>query len=214
MNTLNKQDEEVSVFEFTGGNICLDFINTLSNRLKERPTEHLLSYRDLVFWGKQAELITFEDVQQLLEVSRHRPDEANRVYERALMLREILFRIFSACIEDVRPDGADIELFNGALNEVLSHTCIVPQDDRFVWSWRRDGALDVMLWPVLRAAADLLTSDERQLIRKCAADDCNWLFLDTSKNHSRRWCDMKGCGNRAKVRKHHERKRQVARQAE
>jgi predicted RNA-binding Zn ribbon-like protein len=61
---------------------------------------------------------------------------------------------------------------------------------------------------VVKSAGDLLISGELDNVRVCSAPDCQWLFLDTSKNHSRRWCDMKGCGNRAKVRRHYERKKQ------
>ena len=44
------------------------------------------------------------------------------------------------------------------------------------------------------------------LVRECGASDCAWLFLDTSKNHHRRWCDMTRCGNRAKVRRFYARR--------
>jgi len=49
----------------------------------------------------------------------------------------------------------------------------------------------------------LLTSSQRlNQVRQCRGDNCGWLFVDGSKNHSRRWCDMRDCGNRAKVRRH------------
>jgi predicted RNA-binding Zn ribbon-like protein len=201
------------VFEFTGGNVCLDFTNTVSDRKGEAPKELFQSYEDLVTWGQQAELLVTEEVQQLLVAAGNRPEEAVRVYQRSLELRDALYRIFRALAEDVTPDEADMALFNGLLADALSHASLRQQDDQFCWGWVwRDDELDCMLWPVVRAAADLLTSGERLLVRVCAADDCSWLFLDTSKNHSRRWCDMRGCGNRAKVRKHHERKRQEGRQ--
>jgi predicted RNA-binding Zn ribbon-like protein len=60
-----------------------------------------------------------------------------------------------------------------------------------------------MLWPIAQSAADLMTSDKRNSVRQCGADDCAWLFLDESRNHSRRWCDMKTCGNRQKARRHY-----------
>ena len=64
---------------------------------------------------------------------------------------------------------------------------------------------DAILWPVAVAAADLLTTRDHPLLRECASDECSWLYLDTTRNHSRRWCDMKGCGNKAKVRRYRQR---------
>ena len=61
------------------------------------------------------------------------------------------------------------------------------------------------MWPIARSAAELLVSSDRALVKEGASDDCLWLFLDGTKNHKRRWCEMKTCGNRAKVRKHRRR---------
>src|SRR5207248_11011958 len=101
--------------------------------------------------------------------------------------------------------------FNAALAEAMSKARIVSGEAHYSWDWaERETALDWIVWPVLRSAADLLTSEEIHLLRQCASQTCSWLFLDTSKNHSRRWCDMQNCGNRAKVNRHYERKKQVA----
>jgi predicted RNA-binding Zn ribbon-like protein len=62
-----------------------------------------------------------------------------------------------------------------------------------------------MLWPIASSAADLLTSERLKKVRLCEAKTCTWLFLDESRNHSRRWCDMKVCGNREKARRHYQR---------
>ena len=78
------------------------------------------------------------------------------------------------------------------------------------WAWNDSDAPTSPLWPVLRSAADLLTSDELRLLRECAAETCTWLFLDRSRNHSRRWCAMQVCGHRAKARRHYRRKRAAA----
>jgi predicted RNA-binding Zn ribbon-like protein len=95
------------------------------------------------------------------------------------------------------------------LAETMIHTQLVPKGKCCEWSWiAQDDVLDRMLWPVIRSAADLLTSQDLWSVKICASDSCNWLFLDTSKNQSRRWCDMKSCGNRAKVHRHYERRKQ------
>ena len=67
-----------------------------------------------------------------------------------------------------------------------------------------DASLESVLWAVTRAAVDLLLSEELEHLRICDSDACAWLFLDRTKNHRRRWCDMKICGNRVKAKRHYE----------
>src|SRR2546423_12306908 len=139
----------------------------------------------------------------------HAATRAEKVRQQAITLREALFRIFARITDDAVPDEVDVQFFNAALAGALSKVCVVPEGDSFEWDWNEKGiALDRMLWPVIRATADLLTSKEMQAVRICASEDCAWLFLDTSKNHTRRWCDMKTCGNRVKVSRHYERKKE------
>jgi predicted RNA-binding Zn ribbon-like protein len=66
-----------------------------------------------------------------------------------------------------------------------------------------------MLWPIVDAAADLLVRGEPERIKTCGSATCGWLFLDLSRNRSRRWCDMKDCGNRAKARRHYARRKET-----
>lgn len=90
----------------------------------------------------------------------------------------------------------------------------VPGDaaGRFAWSWADEPLdLEMPLWPIARSAAELLTSPAAlPTLRLCASERCAWLFLDTSRNGSRRWCSMRTCGNRAKARRHHARVRAAA----
>ena len=147
------------------------------------------------------------DVHLLQEAAR-RPAQAAAVLEQAIALREAIYRIFSAVAHKLPPEAADLDNLNAALSEALSRSQIIPAADGFAWDWSGDGALDQMLWPIARSAADLLTSEEIHRIGECADDrGCGWLFLDMSRNHSRRWCDMKDCGNRAKASRHYQRQR-------
>jgi len=193
-------------FDFSGGRLCLDFVNTVS-ATRANPKEHLNSYLDLVSWGRQAKVLNERDAQHLIQMARRRPDDAARILARAVSVREALFRIFCGAAEcrPQRPD--DMEIFNSALSRALSHVRLDSTTEGCVRVWEGDAdALDRMLWPVLRSAMDVLTSDdERGRIHKCESPTCEWLFFDTSRNHSRRWCDMKSCGNRAKARRYYER---------
>jgi len=96
------------------------------------------------------------------------------------------------------------------LHEALSRLEIRPSEDRFEWAWVLDANdLDRMLWPIVRSAAELLTSGDLRKVRQCAREGCDWLFVDASKNHSRRWCSMNMCGSRVKARRYYQRKARV-----
>ena len=98
------------------------------------------------------------------------------------------------------PDADDVRALNGALSTAFAHLRVATSTGGFAWEWAEgDQPLERMLWPVVRSAAELLTSDKLSLVKQCAG--CGWLFVDRSRNHSRRWCDMRYCGNRAKARR-------------
>ncbi len=194
-------------FEFSGGHLCLDFANTLTGR-DTAPREQLQGYRDLVAWGQQAGIVSTAESQALLAAAAGRAVEAAAVLHEARALRESIYRVFAAIAAGGQPGAADLAVLNAALARALAHARIVPTGEGFAWGWIAAGdALDRPLWPVARAAAELLVSPDLAAVRECAAAACNWLFMDFSRNHSRRWCDMKSCGNRAKARRHYERKK-------
>lgn len=198
--------QEEYVFEFSGGELCLDFANTVSDRAEAAPAEHLHGYPDLVAWGRQAGLIDGSQADTLLAEAGRQPAAAAQVHARALTLREAIYRMFARRATGLPPAPEDIAIVNDELGRALAHARVVPAGQGFAWGWAQDcPALDRVLWPVARSAAELLTSEELDRVRECAADTCNWLFLDTSKNRSRRWCDMKSCGNRAKAKRHYAR---------
>ncbi len=198
-------------FELSGGRLCLDFANTVSWRGSARPIERLGHYRDLVAWSRRAGLVHDGEAARLVRAAARRPAAAARVLRQALRLREATYRIFSATAGGRRPARADLAVLNAALARALRRLRIAPLAGAFDWRWEADGAaLDRMLWPVAWSAAGLLRAEARQAVRACAAPDCGWLFLDTTRNRSRRWCDMRICGNRAKARRHYARERLFA----
>jgi predicted RNA-binding Zn ribbon-like protein len=199
---------QTQIFELTGGRLCLDFTNTIEDRPSGHPHELLNNYSDLVSWGKQAQVLTEHESQQLLARAERHPGEASSVLAQAIALREAIYRIFKAVAEDTVPEADDLVSLSAAIAEAMTHARIVARAGGFTWEWIDTAVnLDRMLWPAVRSAEDLLISDELDAVRVCASDTCNWLFIDTSKNHSRRWCDMKSCGNRAKARRFYSRKK-------
>jgi predicted RNA-binding Zn ribbon-like protein len=194
-------------FEIDGDELCLDFANTVDLHLASIPDEHLNSYSDLAAWGYQAGLYGEQQHQSLLELAAQQPSTTEDFFNRALELREAIYRIFSAAalLQPVQPK--DLDILNRYLSPALAHARIQQGDQGdFVWGWHDNtAALDRILWPVARSAAELLTNPERLVrIGRCQDDrGCGWLFIDTSKNHSRRWCSMESCGNRAKALRHY-----------
>jgi predicted RNA-binding Zn ribbon-like protein len=192
------------VFDLSGGHVALDFANTVSHRGHTQVRERLKSYRDLIAWARQAAVVTDVDTAPLLDEASRRPPDAAVSVERALAVRELIYRLFSAVAAGRSPLAADLDMFNTVLVDTLACARVVPTRNGFIWGWADDPQrLDRILWPVVRSAAELLTSEARHAVRECAADDCTWLFLDRSRNQSRRWCDMRVCGNRAKARRHY-----------
>ena len=187
------------IFEFLSNRLCLDFTNTVKDTASSR--ELPSNYEELVAWSQQAGILSSEETEQLLDKAARRPAEAAMAFQRAVVLRETLFRIFLRIVKDQEVEESDMDTLNTMLAETMLHARLVPKGKCCEWSWMaQHDVLDRMLWPVIRSAADLLTSEELWAVKTCASDDCSWLFLDTSKNQSRRWCAMKDCGNRAKVR--------------
>lgn len=190
-------------FDLSGGNLALDFANTVSFRLTDA-TERLVDYNHLVFFGMQTGALT--RVERLFALAGQSPGRGKSALQKAIQFREHLYAIFSAVVEHRAVPGTSLAFLNVMLQEAAQHGRLVHTGRRFVWEWvHLDGYLDSVLWPIARAAADLLLSDDVDLIRLCAANDCGWLFVDRTKNHRRRWCDMKVCGNRVKARRHYER---------
>jgi len=196
------------VFELSGGALCLDFVNTVDNRPTPERKELLNRYEDLLAWARQAGAITARQAEVLERKATRRPREAQSVLDGARAVRETLFALFSAAFAGRRLPSTELASLNRAVAAALERLRLSPRPGgRARWTWDEDPALERPLWPVLRSATELLTSDDLARVGECAADTCAWLFLDRSKNRSRRWCDMTVCGNRDKVRRLRQRQR-------
>ncbi|MFN2432125.1 MAG: ABATE domain-containing protein [Gemmatimonadota bacterium] len=194
-----------------GGRLCLDFVNTVDPRAGEANRDYLSTYPQLLSWGVHAGALRAEEGRQLLSHAADHPRRAGHVVEHASAFREALHRVLSAAEADTSAHEDDLEEVNRTLAGAMAHARVVPDGEGFTWEWDPVAdALDRVLWPVARSAADVLTSGELARVRSCASHDCGWLFLDVSKNRSRRWCTMESCGNRAKVRRHYARRRRAA----
>ena len=208
-----RQTPQGYLFELTGGQLCLDLANTVDNRPTPEARELLRSFGDLVDWGVQAGAVPGSMAQVLRRAARRHPRAAAQVLDRARRAREAIFRVFSAVAGRKAPPVSAIKELNAALARALASRRVDLRAGRFAWGWpeHHPPDLDRVLWPAVLSAAELLISGELDRVRECEGERCAWLFLDRSKNRSRRWCDMTVCGNRTKARRHYARSKQRAR---
>ena len=190
------------LFELSGAHPALDLANTLDRRAEAEPRELLTSYDRLADWTEQMRLLGRSEVAALRREAQRRPARAGRAVRRTVEARETMFAVFrAAAAGDPIPRRA-LGRFEALVREAMGHRALVATADGVTWQWtlgERD--LDRMLWPVVLAAAELLTSPRLGRVRVCDGDPCEWLFLDKSQKGNRRWCDMTVCGNREKARR-------------
>ncbi len=191
-------------FEMVGGRTCLDFVNTASQRREGPFKERLETYEDLLSWAMQADQLTEAEAADLRQMAAAAPAEAQAVVERGRALREAIYRVFTrrSAGEELPPE--DLKLISAEYGRAAINRLLTPSGVGVcTFEWQTHSSLDRPLWPVAVSATNLVASEDATRVKECATDNCNWLFLDASKNRSRRWCEMKECGNRAKARRHY-----------
>jgi predicted RNA-binding Zn ribbon-like protein len=195
-------------FKYVGGDPSIELVNTVDWTPRGLVDERLTDYERLTRWAEGAGLLSGRQGQRLRARAAEHPRMAERAYRDAVALRWQLRQLF-VDIAHERPVNASPALteLNTALSSALAQLELAPrahggnEDGVLQWSWRDAGErLDHLLWPVLRAAGELLASDEAARIRECGGEDCGWLYVDRSRNGLRRWCQMEVCGTKEKSR--------------
>jgi predicted RNA-binding Zn ribbon-like protein len=187
--------------------LCLNFANTLSWRGRQPPSETLCALADLLGWLEKSAGVGGSVTQHIADWSRTHPKSAAEFFAEAIALREVIYRVFRALAQRDSVRDQDFAALNRALMQTATRSRLASLDGGYVWqveAGRIDSSgpsMPALLAPVLWSAGDLMI--EHANVRQCANQKCLWLFLDKSKNGSRRWCDMKSCGNRAKARRHY-----------
>lgn len=198
-------------WDFSGGHLALDFTNTVGSRGGSRE-EHFLSWDDALSWAVARGILSPSAAARSHdELTRH-PGAAQRALRAATELREALYAVFADAASvrprrrPSRPPIDALATLNRWIASTFAHARLQPGRREFVLATGRSGStgVEAIAGPVVRAAVDLLTSANLSRVRTCADPDCAWLFLDTTRNRTRRWCDMKVCGNRDKVRRFRE----------
>jgi predicted RNA-binding Zn ribbon-like protein len=187
-------------FYFRGGNLALDFVNTVGNRLSEtEKRDYFQTSDELLRWIREASLSLPNENGETI---------SPRDLRKATAFRESIYRLLVRQIEDKPPLPGDLRSLNEILMKQRSRMHLTRRSG--VYQWRAEPTSDIewILEQVAEAAATLLTSSELKQLKACQNETCGWLFVDRSRNQPRRWCSMEDCGNRAKARRHYERLKQ------
>jgi len=188
-------------FELIAGHPALDLVNTLDWRFRQSEPEELLkSYGDLLRFAEQSKMLTARQARQLHGATSH--SAGVRVLSECRELREAIAEVFYAGLDGCAPSAAALKTLERQFQAARAHRKLSWNQSRLKWDWagaETEAALP--LWLLALSASRLMISEEMRKVRACGSPECRWLFLDTSKNHTRRWCDMKICGNRMKARR-------------
>ena len=175
-------------FEFIADRPVLDLLSTIAER-GTRDDEKLQSEQDLASWIEQSGIVDTA------------PPVINQALERAKALREAMFRLVASLIEHQTPSATDRALVNAAAE---ASPPLLRLDDNGL---HRYGDVDAVLALFARDCLDLFDSPDRAALRWCADPNCTRPFIDRSRGQRRRWCGMKGCGDRAKAAAYRRRRR-------
>lgn len=203
VTTRKRSGERAALIPIARDDLCLDYANTLTWRGRATPNEKLASLSDLLDWLEGAAGLDAKAIGAARAWSRAEPARADALLAEAKTLREALCRIFGALAADRPVADRDLAALNRALAAAPARQRLARRDGAYVWATAPLApTAPALLAPVLWSAADLLARADRR-VRVCANPECQWLFLDRSKGGTRRWCDMRACGNRAKARRHY-----------
>jgi predicted RNA-binding Zn ribbon-like protein len=185
---------------FLAGHPALDFVNTIDPREGAHCAEHLHGYEDLAVWAEQAGVLGAAESRRMARAGRADEAAGARAFDRAIALREAIFAVFGALAKRRAAPAKDLDELQAAYREAIAHASLTATGRRF--RWQLSGGVDAVRWHIARDAVALLESELASRVKRCpGSGGCGWLFLDSSKNSSRRWCSMEGCGNRAKLRR-------------
>jgi predicted RNA-binding Zn ribbon-like protein len=195
--------------EVDGGNLGLDFANTINSRL-EPTTDYLRAYDGLIAWAVRVGLLEIEAGRALFDRARTDPRGMDRSLHRAHGLRNAIYRTFSAIAAGEPPASANVQGILRAYGRAAARGSTDGDPGQAPLRWPVGSTLEGVLDPVAYAAGSLLLAADRPTVKECPG--CGWLFVDRSRNGNRRWCDMRTCGSRDKMRRYYYRSRVATRE--
>jgi predicted RNA-binding Zn ribbon-like protein len=201
-------------FDLDGGHPVLDFTNTVDWRGEHREHDWLTDYLDLLAWSHRTGFLGEREISALAARAAAHPRQAADALLQARELREATASLLHAVIEGRPPEAEPLRQFNGHLGRALRQAVLQP-GPALKGAYRLELAagenpLEQIALRLAKQAGELLTGLDPARLKMCGNPECGWMFLDSTRNASRRWCDMAGCGNRAKARSFYRRKKQAA----
>lgn len=201
-----EQERSINTLTLDGGCLCLDFINTVHSRTVEEPFEYLSGYGELLDWAVKVEILTLSERKELESIAGENRGKAKKVLTDLIKARELLYDFFLPIAQNKTPNKPFQVQFNKLLTEAMSQVELNISDSlKARQQWKNKSDLKFPLFPVIKSAYDLLTANTPERIKEC--DACGWLFLDHSKNKSRKWCSMESCGSNVKAKRYYHRKK-------
>lgn len=195
----------VEQMPLVGGRLCLDFVNTTGARASSTPRERLAGYRELVVWSRRAKLLRPAQARALERAGAAKSAAAHAALLRVRAIRELLYRLLRAAAERRAPEADDVAGLDRLWRRDRDRRALVVSGHALAVRLQpSDGELDVMIWPLVESAVELLTSDDVERLKRCG--DCDWLFVDETKNGSRTFCKT-DCRDRVRARRYYGRVR-------
>ncbi len=209
----------VSTVALEGGHLALDFVNTVGGLSDDPPSpdeELFLTYDDVATWCARLGVISERQAGSLRAAAGRDEKAARRALRRALELRELLYPIFRALADGGEPTPELLDRLRDQERAALADAHLTRakqargrrQDAAMHWTWPAPAELTDPLRPIVHSAVELLTDGPLDRLKTCG--HCRWLFLDQSRNHSRRWCSMDECGIELKHARFVEKRRRAA----
>ena len=188
-------------FQFIAGNLALDFANTVHSVGLDDPQDDLKTYADFLLWSREAGLVDRRELRRGSEKGHSHAADLAHLKD----LRSVLYQLFSSIAAYGEPPAAFVRQFNSCLHAAMAEATLKKAGDNYRLASESRTLPERASFEITRAAMELLTSGRLDRVRQCSGETCTWLFLDTSRNGMRRWCEMQACGNRAKIRRFRER---------
>jgi predicted RNA-binding Zn ribbon-like protein len=193
----------IETLELDGGILCLDFVNSVRNRFENPFYEFIITPDDWLLWSRRTQICDPSTEQKLDKYISENGDKAITELNRIIRVRETLYRIFRKTAQKEQPLIKDIRYFNKELTFSFRFLNLEINDSLETiptWNYKKPDLIYLLL-PILKSAYELLTSGLKDHIKECP--NCGWLYLDKTRNKSRRWCNMKTCGNTEKTKKYY-----------
>ena len=191
-----------------GGILCCDFVNTVYAWRGENLHEYLGDYIDFIAWCKKLSIYNNSYLNSLQKIATTEPAKCTTAMKTIKEVRELLYHFISAI---AAKKYKEVRRLLPAINEwiaaSLSHVCFEFKSNQFISAYdQKLPDLISPLWKVLHSLYDLLTKEDTEKVKECPR--CGWVFLDTTKNGKRRWCDPAECGTADKMKRYYKRKKE------